>query len=123
MRSNKNQPFARRLGFALAGLQAGFRTESSLRTQALAFALLCVALWILRASAVWWAIGFLASAAVLAAEFFNTALERLADHLHPAEHDSIRAVKDSAAAAVLIVALGAVAAFVALLVLRAEGRS
>ena len=118
MRSRKNQSFARRLGYALAGLKAGFRTEASLRTQGLAFVLLCVALWILGASAVWWAIGCLASAAVLAAEFFNTALERLADHLHPAEHESIRAVKDSAAAGVLIAAAGAVAAFVALLVVR-----
>src|ERR1039458_3870607 len=51
--------------------------------------------------ALWWALVIIASAAVLAAELFNTAIERLADHLHPEMHPEIRIVKDCAAAAVL----------------------
>ena len=44
---------------------------------------------------------------VLAAELFNTALERLADHLHPEHHPAIGTAKDCAAGAVLLVCAGA----------------
>jgi undecaprenol kinase len=47
---------------------------------------------------------------------FNTAIEHLADHLHPEIHPHIRTVKDCAAAAVLIASLGAVAVAVALVI-------
>ena len=52
---------------------------------------------------------------MLAAEVFNTAVEGLADHLHPEQHPAIKVVKDCAAGAVLIAsiaALGVAAAFV-----------
>lgn len=114
--SQKNQSFVRRLGFALAGLGHALKVERSLRTQAGVFALVVVALVVLRPGASWWAVVMLASAAVLAAELFNTALEALADHLHPEQHPRIRIVKDCAAAAVLIASLGAVAVGVALAV-------
>jgi diacylglycerol kinase (ATP) len=52
---------------------------------------------------------------VLAAELLNTAVEHLADHLHPELHPHIKAVKDCAAAAVLIASLGALAVAIALL--------
>ncbi len=58
----------------------------------------------------------LASAGVFAAEMFNTAIELLADHLHPEIHPHIRAVKDCAAAGVFIASLGAIAVAVALVV-------
>jgi diacylglycerol kinase (ATP) len=56
------------------------------------------------------------SALVISAELFNTALEHLADHLHPEIHPQIRVVKDCAAAAVLITACAAVAVGIALIV-------
>ena len=114
MSTQKNQSFVRRLGFALAGLAHALRAERSLRTQAVVFVLVVAALIGLRPAALWWAAVMLASAGVLAAELFNTALEALADHLHPDEHPRIRIVKDCAAAAVLIASLGAVAVAVAL---------
>jgi diacylglycerol kinase (ATP) len=52
---------------------------------------------------------------VLATELINTAIETLADHLHPQRHEAIRVTKDVAAAAVLVsstVALLVAAAFV-----------
>ena len=45
---------------------------------------------------------------VFAAEAFNTSFEVLCDRIRPEAHDSIRNVKDIAAAAVLITAIGAV---------------
>ena len=68
----------------------------------------------LRPAAVWWALVALVSSAVIAAELFNTALEHLADHLHPEQHAKIRAVKDCAAAAVLVLAIGALVVAAAL---------
>ncbi|CAI2934434.1 protein of unknown function [Aminobacter niigataensis] len=43
----------------------------------------------------------------MAAELFNSALETLVDRLHPEIHPEIRVVKDMAAAAVLLICLGA----------------
>jgi diacylglycerol kinase (ATP) len=54
-----------------------------------------------------WLIIVLCIASVLCAEAFNSALERLCNHLHPELHENIRKVKDIAAGAVLIVALAA----------------
>ena len=78
--------------------------------------LVVVALLFLRPGPFWWALIMLASAGVFAAEMFNTAIEHLADHLHPGIHPHIRAVKDCAAAGVLIASLGAIAVAVALVV-------
>jgi diacylglycerol kinase (ATP) len=58
----------------------------------------------------------LASAAVVAAELLNTAIEQLADELHPHDSPGIRIVKDCAAAGVLVAALGALGVAVALAV-------
>ncbi len=116
MNTQKNQTFARRLGFALAGLGHAVKVERSLRTQVIVFALVVAALIALKPGALWWAAVMLASAGVLAAELFNTALEALSDHLHPEQHPRIRVVKDCAAAAVLVASLGAVAVAVALAV-------
>src|SRR5665213_3650875 len=94
----KNQSFLSRLRFAVAGVIHGLRTERSLRTQALALIAVVIAFVVLRPAPLWWALVLLASSAVIAAELFNTAVERLADHLHPELHPEIRIVKDCAAA-------------------------
>ena len=115
MSPRKNQSFGRRLRFALGGLAHALRAEHSLRFQAVAFAVALLALIILRPAPLWWALVLLASAAVIAAELLNTALEHLADHLHPDVHPRIRIVKDCAAAAVLVAVLGALGVGAALL--------
>jgi len=114
--AEKNLSFARRLRFALAGLAHALRAERSLQTQAVIFVLVIAVLAVLRPAPVWWALVLFASAAVLAAELFNTAIEHLADHLHPELHPAIRIVKDCAAAAVLIAVAGAIGVGVALAV-------
>ncbi len=112
---NKNQPFRHRLGYALAGLRAAWRHERSFRTQSV-FALgALVFLVVVRPAPVWWALVGVMVALVLAAELINTALEHLADHLHPDHHPRIGLAKDCAAGAVLI--LSAASLWVALLAL------
>ncbi len=112
--THKNQPFLARLRFALAGLVHSVRAESSIKIQAGVFVLVIATLAILRPGPLWWALVLLASAGVLATELCNTAIEHLADHLHPQMHPSIRVVKDCAAAAVLVAVLGAIGVGVAL---------
>lgn len=114
--SHKNQPFHRRVGFALSGLRVAFITEGNFRIQVIA--LLCIVglLIVGRAEPVWWALVLLASGAVMTAELFNTAVENLTDHLHPDVHPQIRIVKDCAAAAVLVSATAAVGVAVAFLI-------
>lgn len=92
------------------------RAEASLRVQAVSLAAAVVALLLLRPAAVWWALVLLAAAVVLSAELLNTALEQLADELHPQDSPGVRRAKDCAAAAVLIASLGALAVAVALAV-------
>jgi diacylglycerol kinase (ATP) len=104
----KNRPLLSRVGFAIAGLMAAARSERSFRTQLLAAAAVLVVLVIVRPEPVWWALAVLAVAAVLAAELLNTAIEALADLVQPGTDPRIKRIKDCAAGAVLLAALGAV---------------
>jgi undecaprenol kinase len=112
----KNSPFPRRVGFALAGIVVALRSESSFRLQFVAAGGVLAALIGVRPAPIWWAVVALAISTVLAAEQFNTALERLTDQLHPEVHPQIKIAKDCAAGAVLLTALGALAVAAAFLV-------
>jgi undecaprenol kinase len=103
----KNQSFTRRLGHAAGGILSAFRTETSFRTQLLLAVALAVVLALLRPPPVWVALCIVSAGAVLATELLNTALEHLADRLHPEQHPAIRAAKDCAAAAVLLASISA----------------
>ncbi|MGA7181085.1 MAG: diacylglycerol kinase [Thiobacillaceae bacterium] len=97
-----------RLGYAWQGIVVAWRKERSFRTQTGFAIALPIALLLLRASPVWWAICLIVALLVLAAELFNTALESLIDHLHPEIHPAIKIAKDCAAGAVLLLSAGAV---------------
>ncbi|HEX2385586.1 MAG TPA: diacylglycerol kinase, partial [Candidatus Binatia bacterium] len=79
----KNQAFLRRLGFAVAGLGTTWRSEHSFKTHVVATVAVLGALLWLKPAPLWWAIAALTVGFVIAAEVFNTAVEGLADHLHP----------------------------------------
>lgn len=111
----KNQTLIRRLAFAVAGIKSAWHTENSFKTHVVAAIAVGAALLWLQPTPLWWAIAALTVAFVLAAELFNTAVEGLADHLHPDQHPAIKTVKDCAAGAVLVAsvaALGVAAAFI-----------
>jgi diacylglycerol kinase (ATP) len=55
-----------------------------------------------------WLVLVLTIAAVWTAEIFNSALEFLADAVHPEQHPLVGKAKDAAAAAVLVAALASV---------------
>ena len=114
----KNQAFNHRLRYAVAGIREAFGAENSFRLQCIAATGVLIALLVLRPAPIWWAMAALSVSVVLAAEQFNTALERLADRLHPEVHPEIRIAKDCAAGAVLVVSLGALAVAAAFIVSR-----
>lgn len=108
MRHLKNRGLWHRIQFAMAGIRHGLSSEKSLKTQTLILVVVLIALLGLRPPLLWCALIAITSAAVIAAELFNTAVEQLADRLHPQEHPEIRIVKDCAAGAVLVTSVGAV---------------
>lgn len=101
----KNRPFRERIGFALAGIAAGWRRESSFRTQCGMAGLAVLALLVLRPTPVWWALIALLVGLILAFELINAALEGVIDLLHPGIHPEIEAAKDMAAGAVLLLSI------------------
>jgi len=95
-------------GHAGRGLRTLWRAERNIRID-LALGATAIGLGgLLRISAAEWLALTLAIGMVLAVEAVNTALELLADAVHPAQHPMIGQAKDVAAAAALIAALTAV---------------
>jgi diacylglycerol kinase (ATP) len=107
-----DKPFIGRLksfAYALQGLAFLVRTQANARVHLLASVFVCAAGLTLGLSRAEWLWVTLAIVLVWSAEAFNTAIEQLADTLHPERHPGIGRAKDVAAAAVLIAALGAAA--------------
>lgn len=111
----KNDSLLNRFGHAISGVASALRAEASFRLQAIAAVGVLGFLCWLRPAAIWWAVVILTAGAVLAAELFNTALERVIDHLHPESHPAIKIAKDCAAGAVLVLSFAALTVFAALL--------
>ncbi len=111
----KGQGFLRRFGYALNGIITAFRREQSMRTHGLAVVGVGIFLAATGAPPVWWAVIGVAVGLVLVAELANTAVETLADRLHPEHHPEIGVAKDVAAGAVLIATLVALGVGVAYL--------
>jgi len=101
-------PKARRsFRYAFRGVVNLFRFENNARIHLMAAVAVLVAGFYFQLSATEWALVTTQIALVWAAEAFNTALEKLADAVSPDYHPLIKAVKDLAAGAVLILAISA----------------
>lgn len=104
----KNQPFLKRLRYAVTGIKIALKNESSFRTQVIfAFGALLLLL-IFGPEPIWWALIIIMIALVLAAELINTALEFVIDRLHPEQHPIIGKAKDCAAGAVLLLSIASI---------------
>ena len=94
-------------GFAFQGIKTLFEEEPNAIIH-LAAALFAIALaFYFNISTIEWIIVILCIAAVFAAEMINTAVENLADAITLEIHPKIKKAKDVAAAAVLVLAIGA----------------
>jgi diacylglycerol kinase (ATP) len=99
---------ARSFRFAGVGIYNLFRYENNARIHLMACLLVIAAAVFFDISAIEWMVIIVQIALVWAAEAFNTSLEKLADLVSPDYHPTIKIVKDTAAAAVLILAISAV---------------
>lgn len=95
--------------FAILGMLKLLTTEHSVMTQAGIGLLMTGAGFYFRISPVEWMLQILAIGLVLAIEGLNTAVEKIADFIHPDFHQKIGFIKDIAAGAVAFAALAAIA--------------
>jgi diacylglycerol kinase (ATP) len=96
------------IGFALKGALKLITTEHSIMVQTSIGALMVIAGFYFHISHVEWMIQTLAIGFVLGVEGINTAVEKVADFIHPEFHKKIGFIKDIAAGAVFFAALTAV---------------
>jgi diacylglycerol kinase len=107
MNSNEHG-WVNKFAVAMSGLVWSARTQNSFRIHLpLALAVLGAAAW-LRIEAWRWVAIVFAITIVLSAELINTSIEQLVRVLHPQHDEGIKRALDTAAGAVLLVAIGAV---------------
>lgn len=100
--------------YAIQGISALFRSERNAQIELVAACVAIAAAFYFDVSKSDWIAVLFCIGMVFSAEAFNTALETLADQLHPEKHEQIGRAKDIAAGAVLMVA--AVAAIAGILI-------
>ena len=91
--------------FAISGILQFFREEPNARIHFVANCLVFLTAHCLRLSGREWIALIMAAGIVWICEIFNTAIERIMDHLSPEYHESVGFIKDLAAGAVLISAI------------------
>lgn len=109
--SHKNRPFHQRVRCAMCGIVGAWQSERSFRTQVVVALAVIALLLVTRPDPLWVGLLLLTCAVVLAFELVNTSLEKLIDHVHPAQVPALRMVKDTLAGAVLVASAGAVGVF------------
>ncbi|HMI07881.1 MAG TPA: diacylglycerol kinase family protein [Flavobacterium sp.] len=97
------------MGFAFKGAVKLITTEHSVMVQFSIAILMVVAGFYFHISATEWMLQTLAIGLVLAIEGLNTAVEKIADFIHPNYHERIGFIKDIAAGSVFFAALTAIA--------------
>ena len=85
---------------SLRGLADGVRTEPALREEAILLGVAVPLGLVLAPGVAWYAAMIGVLLVVLAVEFLNTAIEKLADHVTREQHAAIRRIKDFGSAAV-----------------------
>lgn len=97
------------MGFAIKGAYKLITTEHSVMVQSSLAVVLIIAGFVMDISREEWMMQILAFGLVLSIEGLNTAVEKIADFIHPEFHDRIGFIKDIAAGAVMFAALAALA--------------
>lgn len=97
------------IGFAFKGAFKLITTEHSVMVQSTIAILLIIAGFVFEISREEWMMQILAFGLVLGIESLNTAVEKIADFIHPEFHNKIGFIKDIAAGAVLFAAMAAIA--------------
>ncbi|MFN4027189.1 MULTISPECIES: diacylglycerol kinase family protein [Flavobacterium] len=97
------------VGFAVKGAFKLITTEHSVMVQSSLAVLMIIAGFYFKIDRYEWMMQILAFGLVLGIESLNTAVEKVADFVHPEYHERIGFIKDIAAGAVMFAALAAIA--------------
>ena len=93
--------------YAIEGLVSSFKTERNMKIHIMEM-IIVIALGIfMKLNKIEWCIITIAIVMVISAELFNTAIENVVDMVSPQKNPQAKLVKDIAAAAVLVLAIGA----------------
>jgi diacylglycerol kinase len=93
---------------AFNGLAILWKEEPNARIHASAMVVVVTAGVMLEIQAWEWCLISLLIGLVISAEIFNSAIERIMDHISPERHPRVKAIKDLSAGAVLILAITAI---------------
>ena len=96
------------VGWAVKGAIILFKSEASIKVQAVIAILVTIAGFYFNISSTEWLIQVAMIGLVMSIEVFNTAIEDIADFIHPERHNGIGRIKDVAAGAVFIASISAV---------------
>lgn len=113
MEVNKDTAFLsgrfKSIGYAFKGAIKLITTEHSVMVQSTIAILMIVAGFYFEITSTEWMFQILAFGLVLSIEGLNTAVEKIADFIHPDYHERIGFIKDIAAGAVFFAAMSAIA--------------
>ncbi|APY12490.1 diacylglycerol kinase [Seonamhaeicola sp. S2-3] len=96
------------VGYAFKGAIYLIKTEASIKIQLFIAIVITIAGFFFNISTTEWILQCIAIALVMSVEGINTAIEAVADFIHPEHHNKIGIIKDIAAGAVFISAFFAV---------------
>jgi len=93
------------VGYAFKGMLILIRTEASIKIQVFIAILVTIAGFYFEISKTEWMIQLTMIGLVMSIEGINTAIEQIADFIHPEHHNKIGLIKDVAAGAVFIASI------------------
>lgn len=96
------------VGYAFKGLVILIKTENSIKLQLLVVFIVTIAGFYFNISKTEWLIQLVMIAMVMSVEGANTAIEHMADFIHPEQHPKIGRIKDVGAGAVFIASIVAI---------------
>ncbi|MBD3862181.1 diacylglycerol kinase [Olleya marilimosa] len=108
---SKKEPFIinrlKSVGYAFKGMLLLLKTEASIQIQFCIAIIVTVAGFYFKISSTEWIMQCFAIGLVMSVEGVNTAIEAIADFVHPEHHEKIGFIKDIAAGAVFIASIAA----------------
>lgn len=93
--------------YAFAGVLSALKTERNFKVQLVAAFLVLLFAFILKVNFLEWSILILCVVLVFSLELINSAVEKICNLVHSEKHPQIKIIKDVAAGAVLLAAIGA----------------
>ena len=96
------------IGFAFKGAYHLIKNEASIKVQFVIGIVMTIAGFYFQLSITEWIIQILVITLIMAIEGINTAIEEIANFIHPEFHKKIGLIKDISAGAVFLFAIGAI---------------